>query len=570
MRAGRAHAWGRALLAGVLALLVQACAVASSVGAGVDNLGVPTEAFGSGSDFAADLDPAPPTRDAETDERARGAETERALAQLWAVLDASNAPGTTWRFRYWAQDGALTLLSFQRVEEGEGRGAPVDRDTFVRGFARNLPTLLGSQAREVVLTLERGETRWSLSLDSESKDRAPAEARTLPLLRPGVTPDTYQQVMATARAMAQVMEVPAGGRATLVAEVMLEDERVTGWELKRLEVSGDGRRQPATEQAVSAALNALLPFTSGLGARTVRLEWEGTHRRDEQRPRWSVVEAGTLRPPPPPEELEDIAGEYRAMHERILREWRGETREAAVMMAGFTTEQLAWWVVGGFLTKRVLVLFKAVAPTLTSVLSKGGTHAVRWFRTLLIRMSPAEKATLQRLWLKAETRGLDALTAAERAEFRALMGRLEQLLHTPISGGDGVKNSLRRWARTEYFQFHNPQLAQALGKNLLKTYDVHHKIPLEYAHLFPRLDINARTNLAGVSNFVHESINTVWTAVRPASRRITPEEVQKIAAIIDKHYGRWFDVVYNPGQSAPALVRAEQAALREVRTLLHL
>jgi hypothetical protein len=450
---------------------------------------------------------------------------------------------------------------------GEGRGAPVDREPFVRNFARNLPTLLGVQAREAVLTLERGETRWSLSLDAKPKDSAPAEARTLPLLRPGVAPGTYQQGMETARALARLMEVPTGGRATLVAEVTLEDDRVTGWEVKRLEVSGEGRRQPADDHAVSAVLHALLPFTSGLGVRTVRLEWEGVHPRDALRPNWGVVEAGTLRPPPPPEEVEDIAGEYRAMHERILREWREETREAAVLLAGFTTEQLAWWFVGGFLTQRALVLFKAVAPTLASVLSKGGTHAVQWFRTLLLRMSPAERAVLQRLWLKAETGGLEALTVAERAEFRALMGRLETLLHTPLKD-KAAKTALRTWARRDYFQTYHPKLSKALG-DAVEDYEVHHVLPLEYAHLFPKLDINGKTNLIGLHADVHHSVNKLWSTVRTTSRPLSANDVTSVADIINKRYGRWFHTIYEPAKNGSALAEAEQAALKAIQRLLN-
>lgn len=562
---------GRTLLLGVLALLLQACAMTSGAErfTQAGTLGLTVEGRERGSDFGLSLGP-PPVLDESNETGARGAEAERALAQMEAVVGTTGALGERWRFRYWTQNGALTLLSFRREAEGRGSGLPMNRSPFTRDFARGLPTLLGSQAREVILTLERRKEGWATALDLEAKDTPPDEARTLSVLKPGIPQDTYQQLVVVARAMTRALEVPTGGRAVLQAEVTLEDARVMGWEPGALTTSGDAPRQPATQQAVSSLINALLPFTNGLGARTVRLEVEGMDPPGEPPPRWEVVEAETLRPAPPPEELEDFASEYRAMHERILREWREETRDSAVLLAGFTAEQLAWWLVGGFVTQRAFVLFKAAAPTVTSVLSKGGTHAVRWFRALLIRMSPAERATLQRLWLKAEAQGIEALTAAERAEFRALMGRLEKLIHTPIGNRDNAKAALREWARTEYFQVHNPQLAKALGKDLLKRYDVHHKIPLEYAHLFPKLDINATGNLTGIARPVHESINAVWTAVRQVSHRIDADEVSGVAAIINKHYGRWFDRVTHAGRASQSVAQAEQAALKEVRALLNL
>jgi hypothetical protein len=562
---------GRALWVGVLALLLQACAVASGAErvTRAGSLGLSVDGREPGPDFPLSLGPPPSAVAESTEPAARGAEAEQALAQVEAVLGATSALGDRWRFRYWTQNGALTLLSFRREEEGRGARLPVNRGTLTRDFAHNLPTLLGTQAREVTLTLERRKEGWAAALDLESREASPAEARTLPAPRPGTPRDTYQQLVTLARAMARALEVPERGHAKLQAEVNLEDARVTGWEPGDLALTGDGPRRPATQQAVSTVINALLPFTNGLGARTVRLKLEGTHPPGAHAPRWEVVDAETLRPPPPPEELEDFASEYRAMHERILWEWREETRDSAVLLAGFTAEQLAWWLVGGFVTQRAVVLFKAAAPTVASVLSKGGTHAVRWFRALLIRMSPAERATLQRLWLKAEAQGIEALTAAEKAEFRALMGRLEKLIHTPVEGGY-TKDSLRGWARKEYFEVHNPKLAKALGEELIERYDVHHILPLEYAHLFPKMDINAKANLVGLAKPVHESIGAVWTQARRASQRITPREVEKVARIIDKHYSRWFDKVYDSSKSASALARAEQTALAEVQHLLGL
>ncbi len=531
----------------LLALLgLSACATRSAVG---------------GAGWAAE-------RTSEPEARARQAEAERVVGEMWAVAGGTEAPGAAWQFRYHSQGGALTLRSFRRLEEPRGRGAPLDRGAFLPGFLDNLPTLVGLRPREVTFTLVRQQEGWEAGLGTEGREAAPPEARTLPWGRQGVSPDTYRQVVAAARSLARLLEVPRGGRARLEVEVALEDDRITGLHPGRLEASGRSRL-PASERTVEAVVSALLPFTYGLGSRTVRLVLEGTHREQEVHPRWRGVEAETLRPPPPPEEMEDFAHEYRAMHERILREWREQTRESAVLLAGWSLEQAASWYVGGLLLRGGLVLFEAAAPTLVSVLSKGGMNAVRWFRALLIRMPSAERAVLERLWLKAETQGLGALTAAERAELRALMGRMEQLIHTPLKD-KRVKNDLREWARKEYFEVHNPGLAQALGDEGMQFYSVHHVIPLEYTHLFPKLEANARSNLVGVAKPVHEDINRVWNAVRRASQRITPEQVEGVAALINKHFNRWYDVIYDPAKSAGALDQAKQAALRDVTRFLNL
>ncbi|HLK99314.1 MAG TPA: hypothetical protein VK539_01975, partial [Myxococcaceae bacterium] len=102
-------------------------------------------------------------------EQAERTEAERMLRTLWAVAGTTNALGAQWEFRFWSQDGALTLLSFRRTQEGEGAAAPLSRESFLRRLSRELPTLVGSQPREVTLLLKRGETSWSADLDTSSR-----------------------------------------------------------------------------------------------------------------------------------------------------------------------------------------------------------------------------------------------------------------------------------------------------------------------------------------------------------------------------------------------------------------
>ncbi|CAM4295606.1 hypothetical protein COSO111634_36145 [Corallococcus soli] len=282
-----------------------------------------------------------------------------------------------------------------------------------------------------------------------------------------------------------------------------------------------------------------------------------------------MVAAKTLEPPEPPEAMEDIAKEYRAMHEDILRHWRQEVGDSARLAGAWSFEQLAYWYVGGFIARGTLGMFESVAPTVVAVVGRGGAKAAQWFRTVLIRTPPGEREALQRLWMKAEAEGVAALGVAERAELQSLLRGMEQRLRTPLQD-KYAKDKLREWARQEYFEVLHPQLARRLGPDLMGTYPVHHLIPLEYAHLFPTRNINVAGNLVGLSREVHSGVNSVWTLVRRSSKNVSASEVEGVARITHKHFGPWFHVVYDPSKSAGALATAQKTALREVEVMLGL
>ncbi|WP_224372719.1 hypothetical protein [Hyalangium versicolor] len=276
------------------------------------------------------------------------------------------------------------------------------------------------------------------------------------------------------------------------------------------------------------------------------------------------MEARVLEPLPPPPEVADISQEYRAIHEHIIHEFQEQTREYAVMAAGFTLEQIAYSIVGGLALKGAWVIVGKGAPTVISFLSRGGRGAVLWFRNLLVRTPAADRELLVRLWMKTETQGLKALTEVEKQELRALMGRMEKVLETPLD--DTAKNRLWAWAREEYFSVYNPQLAKLLGEEGLRAYEVHHLYPMRYAHLFPKLDLNGKANLVGLHVDVHRSVNSVWLSLGRTAQRMKPEDVTRVVEIINHHYARWFHKVYNPADGA-ALASAQRAALGEVASL---
>ncbi len=563
----RTHALTCALPATLVLLalaLLPACATSAGTGPtrgewGLSRSPKPGLEF-EGSSSGAPLWHAP---DDEVWEEARRAEAARALEALWGVAGSTHALGAEWEFRFWSQGGALTLLSLHNTEAGEERLAPISRGAFLPRLSRELPTLLGTSPREVTLELERRETGWTADLDTSSRKEPPLYARTIPS-RSGVSHSTHQQALEVARGIARLMTVPRGGSAELTAQVSLEDSRILSWEPKEMDSSGGGPVLTAGEEAVNLVVAVLLPFTQGLGERTVSLSLQAQHPPGEARARWRIIAAHFLEPPPLRPEVADIHGEYKRLHESIIVGFQNEVRETAILAAGFTLEQIAYSIVGGLALKGAWVLIGKGAPTILTFLSQGGKGAVRWFRDLLVRAPSAEREALLRLWTKAETQGLNALTAAEKQQFQVLMGRLEKVLESPIERK--AKDELREWSREAYFKLYHPEFAKLLGKKGLSLYEVHHLCPLEYAHLFPKLDITGKANLAGLHKNVHYSISRIWGSLRAVSGRMQAQDVERVMEAINRHYRRWYDKIYEP-KDAAALARAEQSVLGEIAQL---
>lgn len=57
---------------------------------------------------------------------------------------------------------------------------------------------------------------------------------------------------------------------------------------------------------------------------------------------------------------------------------------------------------------------------------------------------------------------------------------------------------------------------------------IHHRIPLEWAHRTPALDINGPSNLVMVHKEVHTGINAAWTRFRTVSAsKVTGQHVKQ-------------------------------------------
>jgi hypothetical protein len=92
--------------------------------------------------------------------------------------------------------------------------------------------------------------------------------------------------------------------------------------------------------------------------------------------------------------------------------------------------------------------------------------------------------------------GIDTLIPGTSTVHRRITGKLTR----------EISDDLRTEARNIYYHS-NPNL---IGKNL----QVHHIIPLEWAHLFPDADPNRLSNIIGLDGPTHRRINARWTNFR--------------------------------------------------------
>ncbi len=497
---------------------------------------------------------------------ARKAEVESLLAGTWAVASEVRDVGAVLEFTFWVEGGAFTQVGLRRLEWGGALGSEVDRESFASGLKDSVAAYAEGAAGLMRLTLRRDEHRWRMDFHLDPEAVFPMEAKTWPVQRVGVSAEVLERLSTTGRELASRVWVPAGAQVRWRVEVALEDGRVRELETRPPRALPGGKAVRAAPETVGTWVNVLAPFTQGLGPRKVLMEWEGAHIAGSGLSRWKIVAAEVVRPPPPAPENAEVALAYRAMHEQIQREWREQTRESFHQMGVFTAEQVALWVVGGVVARGIAVAAEAVAPMLARVLARGGTNAVGWFRSLFVRMAPAEKQSFARLMAKAETQGLESLSLAERNEFRALLSRLDGLASVKLS--PGTKDELRRLAREDFIKFY-PDLVKNLHGLLRGPFDVHHRIPLDFAHLFPLRDINAMTNLVAVEPRVHRLINRVWGKyTQRAGARATGAEVEAVEKIVKKHFGQWYSNAQSVPASEEALVRSAQGAFAELETLL--
>jgi hypothetical protein len=485
---------------------------------------------------------------------------------MWGVAGEVQEVGAVLEFTFWVEGGAFTQMGLRRHEWGRELGSGVARESFARELRESLPRYAEGAVGLMRLTLRREERRWRTDFQLDAEAEFPLEAKTWPMQRPGLRAEVLERLATTGREVAARVWAPAGAQVRWQVEVELEDERVMGLETRPPRALPGGKSVRAAPETVGTWVNVLAPFTQGLGSRRVRMEWVGEHVAGSGLSRWKIVSAEVVRPPPPKPDDAEVVLAYRAMHEQIQREWREQTRENFQQMAVFTAEQVALFVVGGLAARGLGVVMEAAAPMIARVMTKGGTYAVGWFRSVFVRAAPAEKQAFARIMAKAETQGLEALTSAERAELKFLCGRFEALTTAQLS--TEAKTELRRLAREDFSKAY-PGLLERLRELTRGQVDVHHRIPLDFAHLFPFKNVNAVENLAAVEQKVHFGINAVWRHYADrAGAGATAAEVEAVAKIVKRHFARWYSNTQHAPAPRGALQQAAQNALSELNTLL--
>jgi len=499
------------------------------------------------------------------EELAEATEAEAALlaAQVGAVAHAPSAQGARLSFTFWNEHGALSLTGFSAQGLSGPAAASLDDEETRGALATVFTEYTQRHTGQATLTLQREQTRWAVGY-TVSAERRPPEARLLPVLMREFPTDLVRVSTDGLRKLLAAMEVPTEGEAWAEVEVQLEDGRIDGWRPRLFQVvRGGGRSRPVSSVLASQTVQVLLPFTLGVGPRTVLVRLRLIHRAQDTEAVGWVEAARVERPPPIPETNAAFVAEYRAVHESILWRWRYEVREGAEWAARRGAEELALWYAGGVLLKGGGYLVRWVGSATRRALVRGGEAATGWLRTTLVRLPGDKKREFEWLWAKVQLEGERALTAEERASLRGLMERIEQLAHTRLD--IQAKKRLRDSAR-EYYKALHPELRQLMEEQGA-AFPIHHRRPLDYAHLFPAEDINAADNLAMVTQSVHGHINRVWTRFKQLRPDPTTTEVSEAAKAIDAQFHVWYHQAGDPRGVAWALGDAERAALQTLERL---
>jgi hypothetical protein len=343
-------------------------------------------------------------------------------------------------------------------------------------------------------------------------------------------------------------------------EVRLEDGRLTGGELREVQRTREGpggSPRPLSPEAVGHLVQALLPFSEGVGPRTVHVVLRAEHRLGEAQGRSWVESARVTRPMQSPG-----PSWYLSMHEAILLRWREGVVEGSAWLAQRGVEELALWMVGSLIAKGLGFFATEGLEWVTRALGREPEAAAGWLGTALKRLNGEQQAAFERLWQKVVLEGEQALSRSERKTLRSLFVRLEEAVQEPLSGD--LKNELRRDARTYYAELY-PQFEKLLAKRG-GDLPVHHRRPLAYAHLFPDENINAGENLAMLQQYVHEEINFLWGRFRKARPNPTADEVRRAAEIIDRQFEPWFHRADDPPGVQKTAEQAREIALRALRS----
>ena len=364
------------LLSGVLTLGAVGCATTPEErgGGGTAGTGLPTG-----------------IRLAELEEAAK-AEAALLAAQVGAVANAPYAQGARLSFTFWNEHGALTLTGFSAQGLSGPAAAALDEEETRGTLATLFAEYPERHTGEATLTLQREQGRWVMDYNASAAPRPP-EARLLPVTLREFPAEVVRDSTESLRKLLASVEVPTQGEAWVEVEAHLEDGRIEGWRPRLFQLArGGGKPRPVSSLVASRAVQVLLPFTLGVGPRTLLVRLRLTHRAQESEALGWVESARVERPKPAPETNAAFVAEYRAMHEYILWKWRYEAREGAEWAAQRGAEELATWYAGGVLLRGGAYLARWAGSATRRALARGGDRvaahhalAVAWRQEERIR-----------------------------------------------------------------------------------------------------------------------------------------------------------------------------------------
>lgn len=504
-----------------------------------------------------------------TEEARDGTQAEREMA-VQAVVDNLRQirnRGAKVAMTFWVQRTAATLLGVHRAADGQAEQVSPNVKALAADLRRNwTAALMGPTGREVVFTFELGAHGWEqIKLETKDRDEAPPEAHTVAVNHTGYTESARNT---TSRAVEDIIRSALEATdATFRGEwsVVLDDDRVVevkyGTQARTTPTDGkpDGD-PPHGVQARRVIEAAILPFTRGLGERTVKLVFDVAHKAPAKETTWILRESGVVRPATPGDEASDIVAEYRATHEQIIKQWREGVKDAAIMAASMGVEHVAANLIGGAIFKVAGHLLGAAAPRLLKLLKGNKKPTKEYLETLFARLSGDEKDEAARILLKLH-KG-EKLTKADEKVLTQIYKSLDDKIGKALT--DNEKKALRAQAFNKRYPAARASATQAFeqAKRAGRDWQVHHRVGLEYAHLYPDMDINAVDNLIGLDDVVHSRISALWTTFRakfPANK-VTTKQIDQMAEIIDDEFAQWYHKVPNTKTLADELKVAEGAA----------
>jgi len=136
----------------------------------------------------------------------------------------------------------------------------------------------------------------------------------------------------------------------------------------------------------------------------------------------------------------------------------------------------------------------------------------------------------------------DSIADAAKAAGVKIPKYQQEIISSKVYIGQGNKltqamKDAYRYEATNVLMKSKMEVARKAG---IQVNSVHHIRPLEYAHLFPGMDPNAMSNLAGVSSQVHSQINGIWNAFRSKYPNPTAQQVTNQINAINKQFGSLF------------------------------